>query len=115
MKTSQISREASDYDYDVEGHSGNRKRKRKIPLNAVEQCIEEGTAKEGKKNRVNFEAKWNGATMTVVANPRTNYIVTTFWGTGTTGDALKEAQAKQRQRKQKISERSGAAYTGGWQ
>lgn len=115
MKTSQISREASDYDYDTLGHSGNRKRERKIPLDAVDKCIERGTPKEGKKGRVNFEGKWNGATMTVVANPKTGYIVTTFWGTGTTGKSLQEAQERQRQRKKKINERKGAAYTGGWQ
>jgi len=108
------SRAASDYDYEVQGHAGNRKRERQIPMEAVDKAIEDGTAKKGKKGRVNFEAEWSGATFTVVANPKTNYIVTTFWGTGKTGQALNEAQQRKKEREKAINERSGAAYTGGW-
>lgn len=86
-----ISRNANRYDYKPNSHAGNRKRERRIPLEAVDSAIENGNAKEGKKGRINFEAKWSGATFTVVANPKTNYIVTAFWGTSKTGKALEEA------------------------
>ena len=109
-----LSRNASDYNYDPESHAGSRKRERRIPIEAVDQAIEEGDAKKGKKNRVNFEAKWSGATFTVVVNPNSNYVVTTFWGTSKTGKALEKAQEKERQRQEAIENLNGAAYTGGW-
>jgi len=109
-----LSRDASDYEYDTRGHSGNRKRERQIPIEAVDDAIENGSAKQGKQGRVNFEAEWSGATFTVVANPKTGYIVTTFWGTSKTGKALEEAQQRKEQREKAINNRSGAAYTGGW-
>jgi hypothetical protein len=109
-----LSRNPGDYDYDCLSHAGSKKRERNIPIEAVDHAIESGTPKESKKGRINFEVKWSGATITVVVNPSNNYVVTTYYGTGKTGSALDEAQQRKRDREEKISERSGAAYTGAW-
>lgn len=90
----QVSRIPGEYDYEPESHAGNRKRERNISMPAIDHIIENGDAKEGKKGRVNLEGTWSGMTITVVVNPKTNYIVTTFYGTSKTGKALEEAQVK---------------------
>lgn len=109
-----LSRNPSEYEYDCDSHAGSRKRQRKIPLDAIEHAIENGDAKDSGDGRVNFEAKWSGATFTVVVDPSSRFIITSYYGTNTTEKALDEAQKRKKERKQKINERRGAAYTGGW-
>ncbi|QIR31290.1 hypothetical protein M1M18_gp010 [Halorubrum virus Serpecor1] len=114
MSEIQFSRDASSYDYNPRSHGGNRRRERRIPMEAIDQAIEEGDAFQGHSGNVLLETRWSGAVMTVVIDPKTEYIVSTYWGTGKKLKTLKEQESRREKRERKVRSKSGAAYTGAW-
>jgi hypothetical protein len=114
MQEINFSREASSYDYDPLSHEGNRRRERRIPMNAVDQAIEEGEAHLGHSGNVLLETRWSGQLITVVIDPKDEAIVTTYRGTGKKLKTLKQQEKRRKERRKKILNRTGAAYTGGW-
>ncbi|AGM10869.1 hypothetical protein M192_gp010 [Halorubrum tailed phage 8] len=114
MNEIQFSRDASSYDYNPSSHGGNRRRERRIPMEAIDQAIEEGDAYQGHSGNVLLETKWSGAVMTVVIDPKSEYIVSTYWGTGKKLKTLRTQEERRKERERKVREGRGAAYTGAW-
>ncbi|UBF21882.1 DUF4258 domain-containing protein [Halorubrum virus HSTV-3] len=114
MNEIQFSRDASSYDYNPRSHGGNRRRERQIPMKAIDQAIEEGDAYQGHSGNVLLETRWSGAVMTVVIDPKSEYIVSTYWGTGKKLKTLRTQEERRKERERKVREGRGAAYTGAW-
>ena len=114
MNKIDFSRDASNYEYDPLSHGGNRRRERRIPMNAINQAIENGEAYLGRKGRILLETRWSGQLITVVLDPKDESIVTTYRGTGKKLKSLQKQEQRRKERREKIASRRGAAYTGGW-
>ncbi|QRD99734.1 hypothetical protein VOLN27_111 [Halorubrum virus VOLN27B] len=114
MNEIDFSRDASNYEYDPLSHGGNRRRERRIPMRAIDQAIENGEAHLGHSGNVLLETRWSGQLITVVIDPKDEYIVSVYRGTGKKLKSLQQQEQRRRERERKIREGRGAAYTGGW-
>ncbi|UBF20784.1 DUF4258 domain-containing protein [Halorubrum virus HRTV-9] len=113
-ETPTFSRDAKDYEYDPLSHGGNRRRERRIAMEAIDQAIQNGEAHLGRKGRILLETRWSGQLITVVIDPKDEYIVSVYRGTGKKLKSLQQQERRRKERQQKIRQGRGAAYTGAW-